>query len=94
MLFRSLEIFTTSDIRTISDGPFGGNSLEVGGEQLGELIDAPLSSELPWSSVGISDFSVIQSAYQLTQGMIWLPTMEEREPIPISTMNNIVKLAL
>ena len=68
-----------STVRTLEDGPFGGSPLFVGEERLGEVIEAPLSKDEPWSSVGISDFTVAQTAFQLGQGVVWLPQMREQE---------------
>ena len=63
----------SSTVGTLESGPLGGRRLFVGGELLGEVIDAPLSGDAPWSAVGIADFSVAQSAYQLARGTVWLP---------------------
>ena len=78
-----------STIRTLEDGPFGGSPLFVGDERLGEVLEAPLSREAPWSSVGISDFSLAQTAFQLVNGLLWLPQMHENDksPLPISTVS-------
>ena len=78
-----------STVRTLEDGPFGGSPLFVGEERLGEVVEAPLSRDAPWSSVGISDFSVAQTAFQLVKGLLWLPQMHERDGIslPISTVS-------
>ena len=75
--------------RSLEDGPFGGSPLYVGDEHLGEMIDVPLSRDAPWSAVGIADFSVAQTAFQLANGLLWLPQMHERDgvPLPISTVS-------
>ena len=77
-----------SDIRTLEDGPFGGKSLIVGEERLGEIIDAPLSEDAPWSAAAVADFSVAQTAYQLARGRLWTSQMREQEAqtIPMSTV--------
>ena len=66
-------------LKKLEDGPYGGLPLVIGEEQLGEAIDAPLSKDAPWSAIGIADFSVVQTAYQLAQGTLWLPPMQEQE---------------
>lgn len=66
-------------LKTLEGGPFGGLPLVIGEEQLGETVDAPLSTDAPWSAIGIADFSVVQTAYQLAQGTLWLPQMQEQE---------------
>ena len=76
-------IVEDSMVRTLEDGPFGGTPLFVGEERLGEVIDAPLSRDAPWSSVGISDFSVAQTAFQLAEGLLWLPQMSRGDVVPL-----------
>ena len=70
-----------SNARRLEDGPFGGSPVSVGNERLGEVVDAPLSSKAPWSAVGIADFAVVQTAYQLVNGTIWLPQMREHDTL-------------
>ena len=64
------------DLRRIEDGPYGGTPLEVGDEQVGELIETPSPQELGegWGAVRIKDFATTQTAYALTQSKLWLPT--------------------
>ena len=68
-----------SAVRTVEDGPFGGSPLFVGDERLGEVIDATLSTDGSWPAVGISDFSVVQSAFQVAKGVVWLPQMQRQD---------------
>lgn len=80
--------------RSLEDGPYGGMPLVIGEEQLGEAVDAPLSKDAPWSAIGIADLSVVQTAYQLTQGTLWLPQMqsEETHTLPVTTVGRIGEL--
>ncbi len=89
-------IASNSDMKRLEDGPYGGTPLRVGRERVGQAIDAPLSSILPWSAPGISDFSVIQSAYKLSQGAIWLPQMgmEDKIELPIATIQQISQIGV
>ena len=84
------------DPRTLEDGPFGGRPLEIGRELLGEAIAAPLSGEAPWSAVGIADFSVSQTAFQVTRGRLWLPQMEGKDAptLPIATIQQICQVGI
>ena len=72
-----------STTRTLEGGPYGGSPLFVGDERMGEMIDAPLSREAPWSAAGIADFSVTQAAYWLHAGSLWLPRMLKRDAVSI-----------
>ena len=83
-------------VRTLKDGPFGGSPLLVGDERLGEMIDAPLSKDAPWSAVGISDFAVVQTAYQLVYGTIWLPQMSEQDAmrVPMTDLQQVCQVGI
>ena len=85
-----------STLRTLEDGPFGGNPLSVGEEQLGEAINAPLHGAVPWPAGGIADFTTIQAVYQLAQGRVWLPQMEDKDAlhIPMATVGQICRVGI
>ena len=72
-----------STVGTLEGGPFEASSLLVGEERLGEVVSARLSEDAPWPAVGIADFSVAQSAYQLASGTVWLPLMREQDAASI-----------
>ena len=85
-----------SAVRTLEDGPFGGSPLSIGDERLGEMVDAPLSRDAPWSAVGISDFSVVQTALQMAQGAVWLPQMREQDAqrVSMSTVQHVCQVGI
>ena len=96
-LVRAISAFSTApQLRSMEDGPFGGNLLQVGDEKLGEVIDAPLSSELPWSAAGVSDYSVVQVAYQLSMGWLWMPQMsvQEKLRLPMTSMQKTCQIGI
>ena len=73
-----------SILRTLEDGPFGGNTIYIGEEKMGEVVDAPLDQEIPWSTVGITDFSVAHTAYQLAKGNLSFPGMSPQSSVGMS----------
>ena len=81
-------------VRTVEDGPFGGTPLFVGDERLGEVIDAPLSTDAPWSAAAISDFAVVQTAFQIVQGTIWLPQMQmpDTAMVPMTSVRRVCQV--
>ena len=89
-------IFESASLRTLEDGPFGGVSLLVGDELLGEVIEAPLSVDAPWSAVGITDFAVVQTAFQLVNGTIWLPQMGEQDAmrVPMAELDRVSQVGI
>ena len=86
----------SSAARTLEDGPFGGSPVSVGDEHLGEVVDAPLSRDAPWSAVGISDFSVVQAALQMAHGVVWLPQMREQaaQRVPTTSLQRVCQVGI
>ena len=63
-----------SRVRRIEDGPYGGTPLSVGEELAGETITAPRGADgESWGAVRLSDNSLAQTAYALSQSEMWLP---------------------
>lgn len=85
-----------STLRTLEDGPYGGSSLFVGQEGLGEIVDAPLSKGVPWSAAGIADSIVAQTAYQLARGKIWFPRMrgEDTPYVPMAALQQVCQVGI
>ena len=61
----------SSQVRQIKDGPYGGTPIMIGGELAGYMITAPRAPV--WHAVRVSDYSVAQTAYALTQSKLWPP---------------------
>jgi hypothetical protein len=81
----------TGNIRRLEDGPFGGTRISIGATHVGQMIDCNLPSEGAWQMVGISDINLAQSAYQLSNGFLWIEGMDGSNipSIPIATIGNI-----
>ena len=63
-----------SPVRRLDDGPFGGTHLTVGEELAGETITAISGTDgESWSTVRLSDHSLAQTAYAMSQSKLWLP---------------------
>ena len=75
--------------RKLEDGPFGGDEVVCGQEKMGETITANIPKTNPtWNLVRIQEFELIQTAYALTQGKLWLPARKEK-PLAMTTMNRL-----
>ena len=72
----------SGSIRTLEAGPYGGTPILVGDERIGEVVEAPIGSS-PWACVPVDDLSVCQSAYQLSCGVLWLPTMNRDDAMSL-----------
>ena len=72
------------DVRRLEDPPIGGNPIKVGDEIVGSALDCPL--EKMWSTSRIKDLALIQSAYHLANGGVWLPGQRDRLEIPVCSV--------
>ena len=80
-------------IRRIQDGPYGANSLMVGEELAGKMITAPHSPDgASWGAVRLSDFSVAQTAYALSQSRLWLPGSASSVELKVALLTDVGKL--
>jgi len=75
--------------RKIEDGPVGGTPILIGNELVGNGITAPIG--VGWNLARVRDFSLAQTAYQLTLGKLWLAGTKKSEvlELPISTIAKI-----
>ena len=61
-------------VRLIEDGPYGGTPLVIGEESAGEILTAPREDDGEgWGAVRLSDYSLAQTAFALSQSSLWLP---------------------
>ena len=78
------QLIEEGNIRRLEDGPVGGTSISFGDDVIGHLIDSPLASKEGWHISRISDFSLAQAAYQLSEeNRIWMPTMRKDDTLPL-----------
>ena len=78
------------DVRRFEDPPIGGNPIKVGEERVGSALNCPL--EKIWSTSRIRELALIQSAYHLANGCVWLPGLRDPIEIPISPVGEIATI--
>ena len=80
-------------IRRVEDGPLGGTVLVLGDDRIGEAVDAPLTVG-PWECCPVSDVMVVQAAYQLAQGTLWLPTAARQDApsVPVKAVGEFAEV--
>ena len=84
-----------SRVRRIEDGPYGGTLLTVGEELAGETLTAPLGENGEnWGAVRLSDGSLAQTAYALSQSMLWLPGSASSLELKMALLGDIGNLGL
>ena len=87
------EILDTASTRQIEDGPYGGTSVKVGGETAGETLTCPggLNGE-SWNAVRLSDYSLAQTAYAMSQSKLWLPGSPAPVELRVALLGVVGKL--
>ena len=80
-------------LRRLEDAPSGGEPLKVGDEIFGHALNCPLQIDSAWDAVRIKEMALIQSAYRLAHGEMWLPTQATSFEIPICLVNEIAKIS-
>ena len=82
-----------SRVRSLEDGPYGGTPLTVGEESAGETITAPRGQKgESWGAVRLSDYSLAQTAYALSQSKLWLPGSASSVDLKTALLGDIGKL--
>ena len=82
-------------VRSIEDGPYGGTPLLVGEERTGEMLIAPYSFDgTAWSAVRLSDSSLAQTVYALSESRLWLPGLLEYVELKIEPLGMVGKMGL
>ena len=83
------EIRSLRAIRRLEDPPIGGDSIKVGNE-VGQALDCPLQEI--WTATRTRDLSLIQSAYHLANGKLWLVTQREFLEVPMISVDYIATM--
>ena len=85
----------SDSIRGIHEGPYGGTSLTIGSEPVGETTLVPISNGgESWGAVRVLDYSIGQTVYALTQSQFWLPGSLGPLPLNSTTLAMIGTLGL
>ncbi len=83
------EIRSLRAIRRLEDPPIGGDSIKVGNE-VGQALDCPLQEI--WTATRTRDLSLMQSAYHLANGKLWLVTQREFLEVPMISVDYIATM--
>jgi len=86
------DIQNLQNVRKFEEPPIAGNSIKFGDEVVGSALNCPLSLKDPWVTTRVSELSLIQSAYHLTNGHIWLPRQPAPVEIPMATVGEMAEV--
>ena len=87
-------IHRIDNTRIMEDTPIGGDELKIGDETVGHLLDCPLPVAEAWAASRVKAMELIQSAYRLAGGYLWLPTQTTPIDIPICRVQDIATLGM
>ncbi len=84
-----------SPVRSIEDGPYGGTPLIIGEELAGGTTTAPVSpGGGNWGAVRLTDYSLAQTAYALSQSELWLPGSASAVELKMASLGDVGRLGL
>ncbi len=87
---RSIHEF--KDIQNLEGGINKGNLIKIGDDIIGHAVSAPLESgEVGWPVCRIKDLTVVQSAYQLANGVLQLPRQKTAIDVSICQVSEIAR---
>ena len=78
------------NVRRLENPPIGGNTIKVGDNIIGHALNCPLNET--WAVTRVNDLSLVQSAYHLCNGKIWLPQQQEPIVIPMTQVGEIAEV--
>ena len=86
-------IASCDNIRKIDDGPYGGTSLTLGEDLIGEMLTTLQDAlEESWSAVRLQDYTLAQVAYSLFRSQLWLPASPSGSALQTERLSNIGRL--
>ncbi|MDE2824360.1 MAG: hypothetical protein OXK79_12740 [Chloroflexota bacterium] len=91
----ALNVSDPEQARRVEDGPYGGTALMIGDELAGESVTVPVPTDgESWSAVRLSDLSLAQTAFALTQAKLWLPGSPSALDVRIAPLDKIATLGM
>ena len=87
-------ILRIDNTRIMEDTPIGGDELKIGDEVVGHLLDCPLPVGEAWAASRVKAMALIQSAYRVANGELWLPTQTTPIEIPICRVEDLATLGM
>ena len=85
----------SEQVRWLEDGPYGGAELALGDNPSGEILDAPYHADgAVWGGVRVSDCSLAQTAYALSDSRLWLPGSAHAVELDMKPLGDIGELGL
>ena len=78
-------------VRKYENPPIGGNAIKVGENLIGYALNCPLK-ETNWAATRVKDLSLLQTAYHLRNGKIWLPQQRDPIDIPMTLVGNLAEV--
>ena len=88
-------VVSSTTLRRLEDGPYGGVPIYCGNAVVGEMLDAPIDDhESGWGAARILDASVAQVAHSLSGGELKLPAEARVHKLPIVLLSEIGQLGV
>ena len=81
-----------NDTRKLEDVPNGGDIINVGSTNSGQMLDCPINGGVVWIATRARSMALLQTAHKIRNGKLHLPMSREAVPIHICQMGDIAKV--
>ena len=78
--------------RQLEDAPNGGDIIRIGNDIVGQMLDCPLSLGEGWGVSRVRSMALIQSAYSMQRGILYLPMQTANVEVPICRVEDIAQV--
>ena len=86
----SKAVLSSTTVRRLEDGPYGGVPVYSGDALAGELLNAPVDShQNGWGAARILDASVAQIAHSLAHGKLWPLAEPDARELPMAQLKQV-----
>ncbi len=78
--------------RRLEDAPNGGDIIRIGNDIVGQMLDCPLLLGEGWGVSRVRSMALIQSAYSIQRGNLYLPMQTTNVEVPMCRVEDIAQV--
>ncbi|MDE0636889.1 MAG: hypothetical protein OXI43_13715 [Candidatus Poribacteria bacterium] len=78
--------------RRLEDAPNGGDIIKIGNDIVGQMLDCPLLLGEGWGVSRVRSMALIQSAYSIQRGILYLPMQTTNVEVPMCRVEDIAQV--
>ena len=85
-------IIRNDSTRRLEDAPNGGDIIRIGNDIVGQMLDCPLLLGEGWGASRVRSMALMQSAYSIQRGNLYLPMQTTNVEVPMCHVKDIAQV--